>query len=39
MNDIARAVEVITRHDGKTKDPYGGTIIEAGGPEGEITLS
>lgn len=36
VHDIARAVEVITRHDGKSKDPYGGKIIEAGGPEGEI---
>jgi len=33
VHDVARAVEVITRYDGKSKDPYRGKIIEAGGPE------
>ncbi|KAK2461570.1 hypothetical protein APHAL10511_006033 [Amanita phalloides] len=33
VKDIARAVEVLTRHDGSNKDVYGGKIIDAGGPE------
>ncbi|KIL71697.1 hypothetical protein M378DRAFT_183061 [Amanita muscaria Koide BX008] len=33
VGDLARTVEIITRHDRKSQDPYAGKIIEAGGPE------